>query len=83
MATKLSYDSEVEAADAPATYVPHVAEHAGRAAPPTAELTRLPLGETFPEPARKPYPGYVRLAILVGGAAACWAVVAGVTLLIL
>lgn len=66
VATKLVFDSiEENEATGSAAGTPRPVE-----TPLAADLSH--------EPEHKPYPGYVRVGILIGGALACWAVVAGV-----
>lgn len=78
MATKLRFDTT--AADRSTASSRRVD---GASTPTAAEVVRMPVEPELQEAARKSYSGASRIAILVGGALACWALVAGVASLIL
>lgn len=78
MATKFSYDP-VAVGMKISAMESQPAECGGDPAPvDSSRMSRDGRGD----PSNRRYPGYVRLAILVGGALACWAVIGGVAALV-
>jgi hypothetical protein len=79
VATKLGYDPDAIPLEEQAIESPRFAESGDAPAAVLSQAKEQLLKEQTAEPPMpKPYPGFVRVGILVGGAIACWAAVVGV-----
>jgi hypothetical protein len=83
VASKLGFDPDEIAPAEQAIASPRLAESGDAQVVMLSQANEQLLDEQASEPPMpRPYPGFVRVGILVGGAVACWAAIAGVLALV-